>query len=476
MKNSLKKFFNKYRESSVVFRAGIWFLLVTVIDKGIAVLTQPFINRILSVEQVGVFGVYNSWHSIFSVLATLNLFGGVLEIALTKESENKNAAVQSLCSLSLVTSFVFTGICLIFLSKIAGLLGIKPIYLVFMLITIISDMVIQFWIVPKRFEYSYKKYAFVVVSLFFIKSVVSVLLAYFMESDRVLGRILGLSVPTLLYAVVIGCIVFRKAKLSKITSHWKQGLKFNIPLIPHYLATILLASSDRFMLKILVGDAQAGLYTVAYSYASLSLIVFGALNNIYNPYSMKCIAEERYQPLARSTSFLVFASVLFSILMMLLAPEGMLILGGEQYAETVYSIPILMVGIFFSSFYFIFSNIEFVYEKTKLIFPITLGGAIVNIVLNYIFIPKYGYMAAAVTTLVGYIIVAACHYLVGYKILKKNIYDIKMILAYLAILGLGAVLATFLYGVNPIIRYVVTGATMALAVLYFVKNKNKLRG
>ncbi len=475
MTNPLKKLIEKYKESSVVFRAGIWFLCVTVIDKGIAVLTQPFVNRILSVEQVGVFGVYTSWHSILSVLASLNLFGGVLEIALTKDKENKRNAIQSLCSLSMTTALIFSALCFLFMPQLSTLLALDPTYIALMLLTILAELIVQFWSVPKRFEYSYKQFAFVGVSLFFIKSVASVLLAYFIPSDRVLGRILGLSIPTVLYAIVLACIIFKNTDVKTLTSYWKKGLKFNIPLIPHYLASILLASSDRFMLKILVGDAEAGLYTVAYSYASLSLIVFTALNNIYNPSSMKCIAEEKYDELSRSTESLVSISVLFSILMMLLAPEGILILGGKQYMETIYAIPILMVGIFFSSFYFVFSNIEFVHEKTKGIFPITLLGAGVNILLNYLFIPKYGYLAASATTLVGYLIVAICHYAVGYKILGKNVYNMKAIMGYLGILVLGGVVATFLY-MNILLRYIAIVGVIALAIFCFLRKKGELRG
>ena len=58
MNTILIRFINKYKDSSIVVRASFWFLLVTIIDKGISIITQPIINRILSVEEVGIFGVY----------------------------------------------------------------------------------------------------------------------------------------------------------------------------------------------------------------------------------------------------------------------------------------------------------------------------------------------------------------------------------------------------------------------------------
>ena len=122
-----------------------------------------------------------------------------------------------------------------------------------------------------------------------------------------------------------------------------------------------------------IGDKEAGLYTVAYSFASLTLIVFQALNNAYSPYALKAIKEENYVGLKKETNILITSSVAFSVLLILFAPEGLLILGGNHYVETAELIPILISGIFFSSFYLVFSNVEFVYEKTQYVFPITWG-------------------------------------------------------------------------------------------------------
>ena len=62
-------FVRSYKNASVVFKASIWFMAVTIIDKGISVLTQPVINRLLTVDEVGICGVYTSWYSIFSIFA-----------------------------------------------------------------------------------------------------------------------------------------------------------------------------------------------------------------------------------------------------------------------------------------------------------------------------------------------------------------------------------------------------------------------
>lgn len=474
MITKLKKIIELYKNTNLIAKASIWFLAVTIIDKGIAVITQPIINRILSVDEVGIYGVYSSWYSIFSVLATFNLYGGVLEVYITKEKENTKNIVASLCSLTLFISILFWLIVCMFNNDISSFLGLKKIYLFLMALSITSEAIIQFWCVPRRFEYSYKVYAIMIVSLFAIKSALSVLATYYFKLDRVMGRILGLTVPSLLVAIILVSRMYYFCDIKKIFEYWKKGILFNLPLIPHYLSSILLSSSDRVMIQKISGENDAGLYTVSYSYASLALIVFGALNNAYNPLSMKAIKDKNYKKLASSTHIIVLMSVLFSLLMMLLAPEGMLLLGGKSYVSVSRIIPITIAGIFFSSFYFVFSNIEFVYEKTKWIFPITMVGALLNIGLNLWLIPIYGFYVAAYTTFIGYWVIAIAHYCVSRRIIKEDVFNSRILFLYVLILIAFCCASCFLYNMPNIVRYGVVLILMLLVLIIIYKNKERI--
>lgn len=448
-----KRLIQKYKNSDVIFKASLWFICVTIVNNSISLLTQPFVNRILSVEEVGVYSVYQTWHSIISIIATFNLYCGVLEVLITKNKENSNQTVASLMALSICISVVFFGVCFIFIKPIASLLILKPRYIIVMAITIISEAIVQFWCVQKRFLYLYKHYSILMVIMFFVKAIMTIVLCYFMSNDRVLGRTLGLCLPNALVAIVLAVLIFKKAEIKKITIYWKKAVLFNLPLIPHYLSSILLSSSDKVMIQRFIGAEAVGLYSVAYTFAGLALIVFSAINNAYTPFAYNAIRGKNYKELSRKTKYIILLSVIFSLGLMFLAPEGILILGGESYLTSLEIVPILVVGIFFSSFYFIFSNVEFVYERTKFIFPITILGAGLNILTNWLLIPKFGYEVAAYTTLLSYIVVALCHYLVSLKIAKENIYPMGKILLYILLLIVGAMVAIFTYRIHRLVRY-----------------------
>ena len=461
----LKKLIQKYKDSDVVFKASIWFVLVTVINNAASLLTQPIVNRILSVEEVGIYGVYLTWNSILSILSTFNLCYGVLEVLITKDKADSDNIVSSLATVSSIIWTVFFTLVFIFINPISALLKLKPIYIVILALTVWGDAMVQFWCVKKRFFYLYKQYSALMVALFLTKSVLSVTMAYFF-SDRVLGRVLGMCLPPLLAAVVLYISSLKRTGFRGITKYWTRGIKFNIPLIPHYLSSILLASSDKIMIQHLSDETSLGLYSLAYTFSGLALIVFNAVNNAYTPTAYELIREENYKELSKKTKPIIFIAVAFSILLMLMAPEGVYIIGGEEYMSCLEIIPVLVLGIFFSSFYFIFSNIEFVYERTKLVFPITLLGAGLNIVLNYIFIPKIGYGAAAYTTLISYIVVALCHYFATLRIIKRNAYPMGAICLYLGVLIGATLLMPLIYQIHFLLRYLIV--LLAVAALGFV--------
>ena len=103
-------------------------------------------------------------------------------------------------------------------------------------------------------------------------------------------------------------------------------------------------------------------------------------------------------------------------LFMLFAPELIMIFADKAYADAVYVIPPVVAGYFFVMLYSLVSKVEFYYEKTKNIAAITVIASGLNIALNYLFIPKFGYVAAAYTTLICYMVMAGFHMLYSIKI------------------------------------------------------------
>ena len=66
-----------------------------------------------------------------------------------------------------------------------------------------------------------------------------------------------------------------------------------------------------------------------------------------------------------------------------------MILGTEEYQMAVYVIPVVAVGIFYTFVYDLYASVEFYFGATKYVMYASVTGAVANLILNAIFIPKY---------------------------------------------------------------------------------------
>ena len=127
----------------------------------------------------------------------------------------------------------------------------------------------------------------------------------------------------------------------------------------------------------------------------------------------------------------------------------------KEYYEAIYLMPPIAAGIFFTSFYNLFSNVLLYYKKTKLIMIATFIATITNVILNYIFIQIYGYIAAAYTTLVAFLILAIIQFVFMRIVLEgKKLFNDRFLWSIAATLVLISFFVNFLYN-NDVMRYLV---------------------
>lgn len=113
------------------------------------------------------------------------------------------------------------------------------------------------------------------------------------------------------------------------------------------------------------------------------------------------------------------------MLLIAFAPEAVRMFAPKSYYEVIYCIPPVAMGVLFLYSYDLFAKFVFYYERTTMIMLASIGGAILNILLNYIGIKMFGYIAAAYTTLICYISFDIFHYVLMTKICKKYLDDVK---------------------------------------------------
>ncbi|WP_407894634.1 lipopolysaccharide biosynthesis protein [Lacticaseibacillus sp. N501-2] len=469
----INKYIHKYQALSAPLKASVWFAVCNILQKGISMITVPVFTRILTTAQFGVFSVYQSWSSIVAIFATLNLFYGVFNNGMVKFRDNRDGFTSSLQVLTTVVTTVVFIIYLIFHNFWNSVFGLSTLFVMVMFVELYFTPAYSFWAARQRFEYKYK--LLVIVTL--LQSVLTPLIGII----AVLSTTYKAEARVISYVLVEVCIGFifylynlRKGKQGFVRKYWKFALAFNIPLIPHYLSQTVLQQSDRIMISALVGKDKAAIYSVAYNISSLMALVTNAINNSFIPYTYDQISKRKFSQLRSTTNALTSLVAILSVLVMLFGPEVVKIFAPPAYYEAIYIIPPVSASIFFIFLYPIFANVEFFFEENKFVMVASVLGAVLNILLNLVFIPKFGYLAAGYTTLVCYMVFSGAHYgfmkiVIRNKMPEAQPYNVNFIFA-LSIMEVLFVFISLLLYRNIVVRY----AVLVLIVIGILVNRRRL--
>lgn len=446
----------KYIDAPVQVKASFWFVICSVLQKGISVITTPIFTRLLSSTDYGEYSVFVSWQGILAALIIITLPYGVFEQGLIKFSEKRKTFTSSL--LGLMTTMVLIGFVLYFIfhNFFNNLFALNTIQMMAMFLTIWSSSVLAFWSMTQRVDYKYTKLVILTLIVSVAKPVVGIILVKNC-ADKVTARVVGLAVVEFCFVIWLFLSMMRKGKHFFSTENWKYALWFNIPLIPHYLSQRVLNSADRIMIERMVDASSAGIYSLAYSLALLLQLVNTAIRNSISPWTFKKIKNNQVGDIHKITYPAMIIVAVMNYLLIAFAPEIVRIFAPTEYYDAIWVIPPVTMSVFFMFLYTLFSDFEFYYEKTKFMSVATMIGAVVNIVLNFLFIKIFGYMAAGYTTLFCYFLYAVLHFIVMQRICKENhpgvkVYDLKLI-TLISIIFLFIGFFTMGLYTRPIIRY-----------------------
>lgn len=201
----------------------------------------------------------------------------------------------------------------------------------------------------------------------------------------------------------------------------KKLIKYSFPLIPSVLGWWIISASDKLVINAFLGVAANGIYSVAYKFPS----VFSMVTNIFQLSWTESIAENINssdstsfaQSIMNKTIRLYSASNIGLIAVM---PFFFPILVSEKFKDAYWYIPILMTGAFFHSVANLYGSLYTALKKTKEIAKTTLLGAGINLITNIALVKWVGIYAAAISTVLAYVIVAIVRH-------KDVIKDIKII-------------------------------------------------
>ena len=432
----------KIKNMPLTAKVSIAYTVCSILQKCLSFITLPLFTRLLTQEQYGQYSIYTSWMGIITIFISLNLPYGSFSTAMVKYEDRRNEYISSVQTICTTMALIFLVIYLPFSKYLNKLFELPTGLIILMVVEIIMQTSTLCWNGKMRFEYKYK--AIVVITL--AMSVISPLLAYFLVSnteEKGYARILGYSSVIILVGLFFYIYNYAKGKKLYNKEFWRFALGFNLPLIIYYLSQVVFNQSDRIMISHFCGMDKAGIYGVAYSLATILLFVLNAVNNSYVPWYYGKIKEGKASDNKKVANFIAILMSFLLLGVIWIAPEIIHIMAGKAYYEAIWIVPPVAMSLLLLFYTQLFANVEFYYEKKYALIIASVGAALLNAILNYIFIPICGYLVAGYTTLISYIVFAVANYIVMRVVLKKmdvelDAFDLKMLILICVIfIGLG---------------------------------------
>lgn len=469
MINAVKE---KWRKIPLTVKVSTSYAVCSIFQRCLSFITLPLFTRLLTTEQYGQYTVYSSWQGILMIFLTLNLAYGSFQTAMVKFEDERAEYIASIQGICIMLSCIFLAVYLPYRSIWNKLFELPTFFVLLMVSEIIFSTSTQLWMGRKRFEFKYKS----VVAITLLTSILSPVVAFVLVSistEKGYARILGYAVINILIGMCIFIFNCSKGKRIYNKKFWKYAIGFNVPLLAYYLSQIIFNQSDRIMISHMTGKSNAAMYGVAYNFAMILTFVLNAINGSYVPWMYGKIKDNKEEDNKSISIILVILMALMILCVIWYAPEIIKIMAGSQYKSAVYVVAPVAMSLLLLFYCQLFINVEFYYEEKKMLVYGSVGAAVINIVLNYLFIPKYGFVAAGYTTLISYIIFALsnCYtmrFAVRKRKLTENLYNYKALLLIFIVFMLSGFLGVSLYD-YLLIRIVIT--VLILGVLLLFKDK-----
>ena len=387
------------------------YLPAQIVPALVGIFALPIITRLFPPNQYGNYVLVTTTISIFSIISVIWLGSSMARfLPLYEQTGRLGEFYSPTLKWTLLSIIVFGILFWALLSLLhprisSSLYRMMQIGLLLFVVTSLSMVLTQLLRAKRQVgRYSFFKVWHSAVGIGL--GIVLVTLYQFDIEGLLWGHIIGLVVVLpLLWKVSIGKSSIREGKFCSPMT--REIARYGIPSVGVSLLSWALSLSDRYLLNIFRSAEEVGIYSVSYTVSEHTIFLVASLFllasapiafNIWERQGVKA-SQDFTQKLTR---YFILISVPAAVGLSVLAYPIADILFAPEYLPGYRIIPLVAIGALLVGFSHRFSTCLGYYKRSDLNMICFLGAAVLNVLLNFIFIPTYGYMGAAATTFASY--------------------------------------------------------------------------
>ena len=445
----------KYLKATGLYTIG------NIFNKAMSLLLLPIFTRLLSTSSYGVVSTYNSWVNMVAIIIGLQLYL-TLRSAYSDYKDDLYSYVSCIDSLSLIATMILLTVAVIVLNFVH--VDLPAQLVIICIIHAFFSSILNVELQRQMMALDYVKRTLLLALPGLIAALIGIVILVVFPQTDYMGRIVSNAAVCSCVGAMILFKHYKKGKTFLKSEYCRYGLGLAVPLIFHGMASEILSSVDRTMITAFKATSETGIYSVAYTMGMAVKVITASVESVWIPWFTSKINEGKNQEINKTAKYYLYIVSTLCISTMLCLPEILKLFADRSYWDGIYIIPPIVLASFIIFLYSISVDVEYYYRATKGIAVNTFIAAGLNLILNFLFIPRFGAIAAAYTTVASYAVSFCIHYAKARK-LNRELYPLRMYAIPIA-MAVGGTVVAYLTMDLPIIRWVISIVFLTLVTLY----------
>lgn len=411
---------------------GFVYGIGSIIEKAITFILLPLYTTRFTPSDYGILGLLTITGSIIATFFTIGMNYGLLRSYYDyKDEEKRKAVVSTAFYIVLISSFILLVLGLIFSKNFSILLFDSSKYRLHFIIIVLTSVFNILNVVPfVVFRVKMKSIQFIIFQAIFLLIGIGLIL-YLVNYLKwgVLGALVGNLAMVTITCFTLYIYIRRDIVLKFLKIEFRKMLLLGSPLILANISVFVFTAIDRYFLNYYSTTYEVGLYNLAYNFGNMITVLLATPISLVWPAMYLSVKDHNNAKdfYSRTLTYVLSISLFLFLIFSLLSKEVLKIFSNEEFWEAYMVIPIIVLTYAIWSIRKIINVAVTIKRKTQGTAVIEVIGAVVNIGLNFLLIPKYKIFGAAYATLITYIVVVCLMFFYNQKLMKLY-YEWKRIL------------------------------------------------
>lgn len=427
------------RETNLIKNTAI-LSLGTFVPKLITVFITPILTARLTKGEYGSYDLVITLVALLLPATTLQISSAAFRFLIDQKNNSLKCKkiVSTIFTFVLVTSIVTCLIYYILSGRKMGYIGVLVcLYFIFDILMIAAQQVIRG--MGKNLYYSFST---IIKAVLDIGMVIVMLGVLGTKNFGLMGVMLSMSISafvSFLFLFIKGEIIkFYNIKYFDLDT-LKELLKYSWPMVPNNLSNWVLRVSDKVVITAVLGVEANAIYAVANKMPTIFDSLQGTFTLAWQEnasIASKDDDKDEYYSVMCKNVYNIFVGLMSGLIMTTPIVWKILIRG--DYESAYYQLPILYIGMLFSSFAATIGGIYIAHMKTTSVGITTTIAAVINLLIDILLVKKIGILAGSISTMISYLVLVI-YRMYDVQKFQKIRFEIKKIILGIAMLSIMAV-------------------------------------